>query len=82
MFGIEVSARAALQDGTVVAELTVQIPSVSNYNVFDMLLVELQEAGATYTLCATCAHNKWTVQLHGLYTCLFNTKACMHANSA
>ena len=31
VFRIEVSARAALQDETVVAELTVQIPSVSNY---------------------------------------------------
>lgn len=31
VFGIEVSAQAALQDGTVVAELTVQIPSVSSF---------------------------------------------------
>ena len=80
VFGIEVSARAALQDGTVVAELTVQIPSVSNYNAFNMLFVELQVAGATFTLYATRAHYKWTVQvLHN-----FNTElhVCMLNNSA
>ena len=31
MFGIEVSAQAALEDGTVVAELVIQIPRVSHF---------------------------------------------------
>ena len=85
VFGIEVSAQAALQDGTVVAELTVQIPSVSSYNIFHMLLVKLQLAGSTITLSATHAPYKWTVHVHGLYTYFFiNTElhVCMLNNSA
>ena len=79
------SAQAALQDGTVVAELTVQIPSVSSYNVFNMLLVKLQLAGATITLSATHSPYKWTLYVHGLCTYFFiNTElhVCMLNNSA
>ena len=84
VFGIEVSAQAALQDGTVVAELTVQIPSVSCYNVFNMLLVKLQLAGATITLSAIHAHCACAWLIHLLLLTSFNPElhVCMLNNSA
>ena len=72
VFGIEVSAQAALQDETVVAELTVQIPSVSSYNIFNMLLVKLQLAGATITLSATL-HTANGLCMYMAYTLTFLT---------
>ena len=62
VFGIEVSAQAALQDETVVAELTVQIPSVSSYNIFNMLPVPQSHYLLHCTLQMDCACT-WHIHL-------------------
>ena len=78
--GIVFVCVCVLQDGTVVAELTVQIPSVRSYNVFSMLVVELSWAVPNHIICYTCTLQMdcacaWLIHyavliLNCMYTCI------------